>query len=454
MKNASISSTILRLAFLGLANLTAPTAHAADGAFDTSWGNGGRFQIDIDSSGSDEVANLLIQPDGKLLMFGTCSNGESPNFCAARLLPSGGYDAAYGEAIHPGRTIFYEGVSAVTAAVLTADGGSVLAGAYGSLVKLDATGALVASLSTASGIGGFYDLRAMTVQADGKIILVGTALTGAQDFLICRVLADLSDLDRTFGDANGTKLIAFAGGTNDIPSAVTVQPNGKIVVAGTIVVSSSLKKVGVARLLPDGQLDDDPVSGFGDNGRATFDWGSPSSAHAIKVDRDGSLLIAGSAYGGTGPTPSLDFFVNRLTPRGGQDPTFGVLCPPPSCDAGPAYIDINNVGGLSDDDVAALVVQMDGKILVSGHARRRIDDVQYFAVARLTRYGDPDPGFGNGGQTVGYYGPAAVSDTASTIAIGSGGIVIAGSSQEDLGTAYRFGIAKLKMDLIFTDGME
>jgi Domain of unknown function (DUF5122) beta-propeller len=131
-----------------------------------------------------------------------------------------------------------------------------------------------------------------------------------------------------------------------------------------------------------------------------------------------------------------------------------LLCPPPSCDAGPAYIDFNNIGGLSDEHAETLVVQADRKILVGGYARRRVDDVQYFAVARLSRYGDPDPSFGNGGQTSGYYGSAAVADTASAIAIGSGGIMVAGSSREATGTAYRFGIAKLRLDLIFSNGLE
>jgi uncharacterized delta-60 repeat protein len=453
MKNARISKTLLRLVLLSLAELAAPAANAADGNFDTSWGNGGRFQIDINSFGSDEVATLLIQPDGKLLMAGTCSDGKSPSFCAARLLPNGSYDTTYGEANHLGRTIFYPGISAVAAAALTSDGGSVLAGAYGELVKLDAAGAVVASLDTAYHIGALYDLRAMTVQADGKIVVAYTALAGARDFSITRVLADLSDLDLAFGD-NGTKTIAFPGGTDDFPEAVAIQPDGKIVIVGAIQVTSSLEKVGVARLLPNGQPDDDPVLGFGDSGKATFDWGSPSGAQAVKVDRDGSLLIAGYAYGGTGPTPSSDFFVNRLTSRGGQDPSFGLICPPPFCDAGPAYIDFNNIGGLSDERAEALVVQTDGKILVSGYARRRVDDVQYFAVARLTRYGDPDTGFGSGGQTVGFYGSSGVSDIASAIAIGSGGILFAGSSQEGILAGYRFGIAKLRLDLIFSNGVE
>jgi uncharacterized delta-60 repeat protein len=425
-------------------------AHGTDGTYDTVWGFDGHLQLDA-SSGTDKAETMLLQPDGKMLMAGTC-NGT---YCATRQLASGSYDASFGPAEHPGKVLFAELVplpprAVLSSAALTADGGSVFVGHQvdmprdGEIVKLNAAGQLVSLKMTDS--SSTFQIQTIAVQPDGKILVAGRTTNLCA---ITRLLADLSDYDSSFGDANGTKLFTFNGAAFGIVFTLAIQPDGKIVAAG----NTGNDQAGVVRLLANGQLDSDPISGFGEGGRAAFDWGAPSGAHAVKVDLDGSILLAGFATGRTGPDSSRDFFVNRLTPRGQQDPGFGLLCPPPFCDAGPAYIDFYNLGGLGDDEAWALAVQSDGKILVSGFARRRVDNLQYFGLARLTRYGDPDPTFGNGGQTHGIYGPIANGDNAASIAIGNGGIMIGGYSKTVDGIDI-FGMAKLKLDLVFTNGVE
>jgi hypothetical protein len=119
----------------------------------------------------------------------------------------------------------------------------------------------------------------------------------------------------------------------------------------------------------------------------------------------------------------------------------------------PAYIDFNFADD-NFDNALALAVQSDGKILVSGLASQ-VGSVQYLAVARLTYYGTTDFSFGIGGQIRAQYNPASVrNDSASAIAIGNGGIMVAGPSQGASGPNYRFGIAKLRLDLIFSNGLE
>lgn len=436
-----------------LAALTAisPVTHAVDGEYDPSWPGNGRVRLDI-SPGSDEAEALLVQTDGKVVIAGAC--GDS--YCAARLLPNGSYDAGFGNTGQAGR--FVQGFAGLTlrltAAAQAADGGIVLVGSniagadFGVLLKLDPQGSgqwdLFQLLPVVA--GGENLMNAIAVQSDGKIVVAGG---GDADFLVARILADFSGLDPSFGDVGtpGIKKIAFPG-VFDRARALALQRDGKIVLAG-----ESASQAAFARLMPSGQLDDDPATGFGDGGRAVFTWGLVSTLYAIAVDRDGSLLIAGTASGNTGPNPSYDFFVNRLTTRGVQAPDFGLLCPPPSCAPGPAYFDWGN----RDDVAFALALQSDGKILASGRSVRGAGGgltELLFGVVRFDSAGNLDGTFGSGGQTRSWYGAAAGVDDAKAIVIGNGGIMIAGFSRDATTVNSRFGVAKLKLDLLFADRFE
>lgn len=430
---------------LGLTSIVA----AADGNYDTTWGNAGRLQLDVTTTTSDVGRRLIIQPDGKLLMGGTCG---ADSICATRQLPNGSYDASFGPATHPGRILFsdvYAIPSSLSAMALIPGGGAWFAGNYvgpashvGVIVKLDAEGHVTYARSIAP--GNDYILYDMAVQPDGKVVVLGQISDNVHDFIVSRFNAALED-DLAFGD-NGSKIIGFSPASADTPVALAIGRDGKIVVAG---ITNNLGAI--ARLLPNGQLDDDPVVGFGDGGMVTFDLGWPTAANAIAIDRDGSIVVAGYAYGKTGPNPSFDFFVNRLTVHGAQDPSFGLACPPPACDAGPVYFDLSNLPGGSVTDVAeTLAIQSDRKIVVSGYGRGT-DSISHWAAVRLSPYGDRDLSFGNSGEIVSCYDAICKGDDASAIAIGNGGIMIAGYTKEQTGSDYRFGIAKLKLDLIFTD---
>ena len=72
---------------------------------------------------------------------------------------------------------------------------------------------------------------AVTVQPDDKIIMAGFSLNGSDyDFALVRYNTDGS-LDTTF-DTDGKATTDFGIGSNDIGHAVALQPDGKIIVAG------------------------------------------------------------------------------------------------------------------------------------------------------------------------------------------------------------------------------
>lgn len=429
-----------------------PVAHAVDGEYDPSWAGNGRVRLDI-SPDSDHAEAIVIQADGKVVVAGTCGGNS---YCAARLLPNGSYDAGFGNGATAGRFVYGAAGSTfrLTAAGQAADGGLVLAGTnytaatQGRLIKLDPAGSQVMQSSglANSDFGGNYHVNALAVQADGRIVVAGTASStpGSHDMVVARFLPDLT-ADASFGDAGHfSRRIRFQNRSSEA-LAVAVQANGKIVVAGV-----SVDRVAVVRLLANGQLDDDPVTGFGDGGRLLLACGLQCRALAVALDRDGSVFLGGAALGNTGPNPSYDFFLNRLTARGVQSPEFGLLCPIPLCQPGPVYFDWGN----RDDVAFAMAVQSDGRILLSGFSVRGAGaglTEDLFAVARFDSTGVLDGTFGNGGQTRGWYGAAAGVDNSKAMAIGNGGIMIAGFSRDATTVDSRFGVAKLKLDLVFTD---
>jgi len=54
-----------------------------NGSLDTSFGTGGYKTISI-TSGNDYAYSLAIQPNGNILLGGTCNNGSNYDFCIAR----------------------------------------------------------------------------------------------------------------------------------------------------------------------------------------------------------------------------------------------------------------------------------------------------------------------------------------------------------------------------------
>jgi uncharacterized delta-60 repeat protein len=134
----------------------------------------------------------------------------------------------------------------------------------------------------------------LAIQADGKIVAVGTAqgvLHAGNQFGLVRYNMDGS-LDASFGES-GT-----ITGTFDGPSgafAVAIQPDGKLVVVGTTGTFYSLDdpgtSFGLARFVADGTLD----PSFGSGGTLTTRFGErPAAAYGVAIQDDGKIVVVGS----------------------------------------------------------------------------------------------------------------------------------------------------------------
>jgi uncharacterized delta-60 repeat protein len=173
---------------------------------------------------------------------------------------------------------------------------------------------------------GFIDvINAVAIQADGKIIAVGFAntnvtFTGKPDFAIARYNID-GGLDSTFG-VSGKVTTDFLA-LDDLAKAVAIQADGKIVVAGSALTTqnpiSQLSDFAVARYNPDGSLD----NGFGIAGKLHTDFhGQFDEARGVAILPNGKIIVAGI---GTDPhLASLsDFGMVRYNTDGSIDPSFG-----------------------------------------------------------------------------------------------------------------------------------
>jgi serralysin len=162
----------------------------------------------------------------------------------------------------------------------------------------------------------------LALQSNGDVLLAGYRYPGGTaDFSLTRYTPD-GMLDSSFG-IDGTVTVDVAGGT-DRARAVTQQADGKLLIAGSsdngdTEVGDGNFNFSVVRLNADGSLD----TSFGDNGKATFDVeGGRDGAQTINVLDDGRILLTGAAYNTEG---NADFAALRLNANGTLDTSFGDL---------------------------------------------------------------------------------------------------------------------------------
>jgi uncharacterized delta-60 repeat protein len=272
--------------------------------------------------------------------------------------------------------------------------------------------------------------NAVALQSDGKLVAAGTTYTGNdfsdEDFAIARYNTD-GTLDASFGN-NGRVTTDFPN-LAAVISAVVVQPDGKIVVAGgaypLFTFAGDFK---VARYNPDGSLD----NSFGIGGIVTTIFpGDGSYAFALALQSDGKIIAAGTDFFDFNPgdMSDTDFALARYNPDGSLDATFG--------NGGTTTTDFLG----HEDDVYSVLIQPDGKIVAVGSANSPIDYYD-FAVARYLANGTLDTTFGTGGKTRLDFGNNDL-DIANDAALQSDGkIVAAGTTVFDFGVQEPFALAR------------
>jgi uncharacterized delta-60 repeat protein len=256
----------------------------SDGSLDASFGSGGIVTTKVEDVTS-KAFGVVLQPDGKIVAGGGATSSTGSGSAVVRYLPNGSRDSSFGSdgivfSTQPGENGF-------AALALQPDGKILGVGQSTPLTRYKTDG----SLDTSFGSGGISSVSApqagaLALQADGKVVVVGGT---SNSFVVVRVNAD-GTADPSFG--SGGIVTTPLGSGSAAASAVAVQPDGKIVAAGTARPHSAAL-ITVARYRQDGSLD----LTFGSGGIVTTQPSGTAGAGAaaVALQTDGKIDVAGWA---------------------------------------------------------------------------------------------------------------------------------------------------------------
>lgn len=219
--------------------------------------------------------------------------------------------------------------------------------------------------------------HAVAVQSDGMVLVAGNAgrLEGVQsktELAVVRFTTD-GELDGGFGEG-GIVTLNLGEDVHSQANAIAVQDDGKIVVVGETFPANQLL---VLRFNADGTVDE------------TFNGGLvatelSSAAHDVVLQEDGKIVLVGDAQGPLG----FQFFLLRLNEDGSFDENFG--------EQGIQVTDTLR----PDGSAAAVALQDDGKIIVTGYGEFTDPARTEMITARYDSTGDLDVGYGDNGLVI------------------------------------------------------
>jgi uncharacterized delta-60 repeat protein len=302
------------------------------------------------------VYDMVLQADGRVLIGGqfTQYNGIArPNL--ARVLADGSLDTSFDPGTGPNNPVIAQAVQP--------DGKIVIGGLFSTyngvarrrIARLNSDGSLDTGFNVGTGFAGTGSVEAITLQPDGKILVSGyfPSYNGIARNNIVRLNSDGS-LDTSF---------LTDPGPDDVVIGIELQPDGRMIIFGTFQNINGNPRVRIARLLPNGALD------------TSFDPGSGAfgTIRAASIQPDGRIMIGGGfiEYDGTARTR-----LARLNANGSLDPSFNPAVGP-------------------NGDVLDLQLQANGKVIIAGLFGTYRNTLRR-NLARVNSDGSLDPSFAPG----------------------------------------------------------
>jgi uncharacterized delta-60 repeat protein len=337
-----------------------------DGTIDKSFANNGYFRPEVLGFNYIFIENILIQPDGKILLGG----GANHDFVLIRLNPlDGSLDTNFG---NNGVTRGVPWSDYIKSMVLQPDGkilttGNGINGQIIVITRHLSNGALDSSFGL-NGVASFDALawgilypvpNDIAIMADGRIVIGAEANiyalnpppVQADAFLAIRLLPD-GNIDTTFNHL-GIAFTNYMQGAVLYCKAMCLQPDGKVLLGGY---SDSIS---VVRFDTSGQLD----GSFGSGGVIRIQRGN---CHSMKLQPDGKILLAGPQIFGNPGNAGVALY-RRLT-DGSPDPSFGIG----------GHVKSYDFNTFND-----ITLQSDGKIIVGGCS---YDVTTTYLIAGLVRF--------------------------------------------------------------------
>jgi uncharacterized delta-60 repeat protein len=371
------------------------------------------------------AADVVVQPDGRIVVTGTKVD-TSTDIVLARYNSDGSIDTSFGSAGQVVTNIgFQDGASSIA---LQSTGKIVVAGytlnAAGSetdftLVRYNSDG----SIDTSFGTNGVVTTdivvndtaTSMTMQSDGKIVVAGFgddhgSESGSQTDFVLVRYNSDGTIDTGFGKDG--KVITDIFGNDDKACSTRVLSSGTIIVVGSTVTETGTD-IALVCYKSDGTLD----TSFGGDGIVTTDISADGLgaeyANSVAVQSTGKIVVAGNSHPSSGP--GTDILLVRYNTDGSLDTSFGT--------AGKVITDIG-----VEDFANSIALQSNGKIVIAGYSLT--DTGNHIILERFSVNGILDASFGNGGKVI-----TAIGDNDFGFGLKileSGQIVVAGSSDNDI----------------------
>ena len=395
---------------IGMILVSRSIVHASDGDLDTTWGGDGVvISAHTDPSSANAVANY---PGDRVLVVGSVTDFPVSSILLTRFLVDGSPDTTcnntgqfvdtVNDAITSDVIVLPDGSFVITGTMQINNKGTLFVAKFTSTCNLDANfgTAGIATYSALLGTSG----RALVVQSDGKIVVVGDESSTVSDSSDKRILitrfSDLGILDTSFG-SNGR----FISSTNEKGQAqdVVIDSSGRIIFTGSIVGTVAPGAAIVGRLTSNGQLD----STFATLGYFINEFNGDAQFNAIALRPNGNLVAVGT-YGGPFPSTQQSPIIVCLTQTGAFDSDCGVN--------GWTYLPTANSDVYADD----VFVTADNRILLSGASD---DGTARPIIMRLNHNGTPDSSFATSGT---WRGSALIGRMYSMTIQSNGRILAAG----------------------------
>jgi uncharacterized delta-60 repeat protein len=259
-------------------------------------------------------------------------------------------------------------------------------------------------------VGSIDRVFSVVLQPDGKIVVAGSTVVNLfANFALARFNAN-GTLDASFGTGG---IVTTGFGVSAEVFSVAVQADGKIVAAGFANLDGA-HDFALVRYNSNGTLD----ASFGTGGKVTTAFLSQGSSQAqalsVAVQPDGRIIAVGNAFVGG----AFDFALARYNINGTLDASLGT--------GGQVMTDFAGF----NDQAGSVVVQPDGKIVVAGQAGPYINTGLDFALARYNSNGTLDTSFGTGGKvTTDFAGSRDMPSEPSAVVLqGDGKIVMVGQT--------------------------
>ena len=211
-----------------------------DGLLDPAWGTNGAVLYDF-AGGNDRGRNLLVLPDDRVLITGTATQASGVEDALVIILnPDGTFDTGFdGDGA---KTYEFGGSDEEFYGVALSPNGDMIAAAgYSAGDNIDDDATLLV-LSQAGEIAQLVPLSelendrfwSVAIDASNRIYAAGFVVVDGDSHMIVARFTPDGALDPSFGTGGIAEVNLIAAGTEEGARGVTIQSDGKIVIAGTV----------------------------------------------------------------------------------------------------------------------------------------------------------------------------------------------------------------------------